>query len=126
MPQTLAPRSERRAFSRDGARTYRQLNPATGPTRAVRRKQHWRGDISALVHGPHGRAWLYSGTENASGQARVNAKRNARAQYWQDFQRQGELGHALNALLRAQRTINGHRAALGLPPYTDRLITLTP
>jgi hypothetical protein len=82
MPQTLARRSERRAFSRDGARTYLQLNPGTGPTRAVRRKQHQYGTGSALIHGKHDTAWLYSGTENASGQARINAKRNQRAEYW--------------------------------------------
>jgi hypothetical protein len=79
-------RSERRAFSRDGARQYAAPNPTGGPDRAARRKQHWRGDISALVHGPHDRAWLYSGTENASGQARVNAKRMQRAEYWRTVQ----------------------------------------
>jgi len=82
MPQTVAPRSERRAFSRDAARTYTQLNPGAGSNRAARRRRHRRGDISALIHGPHDRAWLHSGTENASGQARVNYKRQQRAEYW--------------------------------------------
>lgn len=83
MPQTVAPRSERRAFSRDAARHYAQPGVNTGaPARAVRRRQHQYGAVSALIHGKHDSAWLYSGTENASGQARINAKRNQRAEYW--------------------------------------------
>jgi hypothetical protein len=43
---------------------------------------HQPGAVAAIVHGPHDRAWLYSGTIGASGQARINAKRNARAEFW--------------------------------------------
>lgn len=82
MPLRL--RAQRRAFSRDGARTYATPNPGSSPRRAARRKTGWRGDVSALVHGKHDRAFLYSGTVNGGGQARINAKRNARAQYWAD------------------------------------------
>jgi hypothetical protein len=83
MPHTVARRSERRAFSRDGARTFAQANPAAGPNRKDRRELgHRHGDVAAIVHGPHDRAFLYSGTVNGGGQARINAKRNARAQYW--------------------------------------------
>lgn len=82
MPHTLARRSERRAFSRDGARQFAQPTPTAGPNRKDRRKQGWRGDVSALVHGPHDRAFLYSGTVNGGGQARINAKRTARAEFW--------------------------------------------
>jgi len=92
MPQTFGTRSERRAFSRDAARHFAttRLRPTgpdaparkDSPTRAERRKNGHRGDISALVHGKHDTSWLYSGTPGASGQARINAKRNARAEYW--------------------------------------------
>lgn len=82
MPHALARRSERRTFSRDGARQFAQPNPTTGPDRKTRRQQGRRGDVALLVHGPHDRAWLFSGTVNGGGQARVDAKRNARADYW--------------------------------------------
>lgn len=82
MSTILARRSERRAFSRDGARQHAEPNSTAGPNRQVRREQGERGDVSALIHGSHDRAWLYSGTLNASGQARVNHKRNVRAEYW--------------------------------------------
>lgn len=97
MPQSFGSRTERRQFSRDAVRhfaadqhrppqpvayaadgTKRKLNL----TRAERRKHGWRGDISALVHGSHDNAWLLSGTLNGGGQARINAKRNARAEFW--------------------------------------------
>lgn len=82
MPHTLARRYERRAFSRDGSRTFAQPNPTAGPNRKARRKQGERqGDVSALVHGPHDRAWLYSGTLNGGGQARINHKRQQRLEY---------------------------------------------
>jgi hypothetical protein len=82
MPHTLARRSERRAFSRDGARQFAQPNPSSGPNRKARRKQGERhGDVSLLVHGPHDRAFLYSGTVNGGGQARINHKRQQRA-FW--------------------------------------------
>lgn len=51
--------------------------------RAQQRRNGQRGgDVAALVHGPHDRAWLYSGVLNASGQARVDHKRSRRAEFW--------------------------------------------
>jgi hypothetical protein len=87
MPHTFGTRSERRAFSRDAARHYATTNLRTaatqGPNRATSRKNGQRnGDIAALVHGPHDRAWLLSGTINGGGQARINHKRNQRAEFW--------------------------------------------
>ncbi|MFD0405607.1 hypothetical protein [Kitasatospora sp. NPDC127116] len=80
MPLRL--RAERRAFSRDAARTYTRPNPADGPTRRERRRHGWRGDISALVHGKHDTSWLRAQNPAAGGRQRANAKRNARAAYW--------------------------------------------
>lgn len=95
MPQSFGTRAERRAFSRDAARHFattriRESTPtATGPNRKERRKNGGRhGDVSALVHGPHDRAFLYSGTVNGGGQARINAKRQQRAEYWAEFAKQ--------------------------------------
>jgi len=52
-------------------------------TRAERRAHGRRGgEVARLVHGPHDRAWLFSGTLNASGQQRINHKRNRRAAFW--------------------------------------------
>jgi hypothetical protein len=96
MPQTFGSRTERRAFSRAAVRHFaaaqhRPPEPvayAEGPkrklnrNRAERRKHGWRGNISALMHGKHDTAWLYSGTLNASGQARINTKRHHRAEFW--------------------------------------------
>lgn len=51
--------------------------------RAERRRNGARGGETArLVNGPHDRAWLYSGTLYASGQDRVNRKRDERAEFW--------------------------------------------
>jgi hypothetical protein len=83
MPLRL--RAQRRAFSRDAARQFATPNPTGGPNRAARSQHHRLGDIAALAHGPHDRAWLYSGTINGGGQARINAKRNARAAFWDAF-----------------------------------------
>ncbi|MFF0409071.1 hypothetical protein ACFYUY_01375 [Kitasatospora sp. NPDC004745] len=80
MPLRL--RAERRAFSRDAARHYASPNPGTGPSRAERRRHGWRGDVSALVHGPHSRTWLHATTPGTGGQRRVDAKRQARADFW--------------------------------------------
>lgn len=51
--------------------------------RAKRRREP--GEIARLVHGPHDNAWLYSGTLYASGQARINRKREQRAEFWRAF-----------------------------------------
>lgn len=80
MPLRL--RAQRRAFSRDAARHYAAPGLSHGPNRAALRKHGQRGDVSALVHGKHDTAWLYSGTLNASGQARINHKRQQRAEFW--------------------------------------------
>ena len=72
-----------RTASRDDQRRFAKPNPTGGPNRKDRRKLgHRHGDVSALVHGPHDRAFLYSGTLNGGGQARINAKRQQRAEYW--------------------------------------------
>ncbi|MGA5820828.1 hypothetical protein ACPC54_23545 [Kitasatospora sp. NPDC094028] len=84
MPLRL--RTERRALSRDAARAHSRANPTAGSNRAERRRHGWRGDVSTLVRGPHDRAWLYSGTINGGGQTRINAKRNARTDYWTNYQ----------------------------------------
>lgn len=90
MPPAYGSRTERRAYSRDATRHYATTNlgrrQTTGKNRADRRHNGQRvGDIAQAVHAPHDRAWLYSGTLNASGQARINHKRNQRAQYWASF-----------------------------------------
>ena len=72
-----------RSVSRDAQRRAATPSPTAGPNRKARRKQGERhGDVSLLVHGPHDRAFLYSGTVNGGGQARINAKRNQRAEFW--------------------------------------------
>jgi hypothetical protein len=70
MPLRL--RAQRRAFSRDASRAFATIHP--------HRPRH--GEIAAIVHGPHDTAWLLSGTINGGGQARINHKRNQRAEFW--------------------------------------------
>jgi hypothetical protein len=62
-------RSERRAASRDDARAHPV--PAREPS---------HGLVGEIVHQRHGGRVPYQGT--CSGQRRVNAKRNARAELW--------------------------------------------
>lgn len=115
MPQTFGTRSERRKFSRDAARHFattnlRQPSPAVkskaSPTRSERRGNGEIGEIAALVHGPHDRAWLFSGTLNASGQARINHKRNQRAEFWKTFTaQQTRVRHGLMSFNEYQREL---------------------
>lgn len=65
-----------------GRNTVSSLSDRAG--RRARGERH--GEISRIVHGPHDTAWLYSGTLYASGQDRINHKRNQRAQFWRDFE----------------------------------------
>jgi hypothetical protein len=96
MPRT---RALLRAVSRDGQRATARPNPARWQTaltakttlrgRAERRKHGWRGDISAQLHArrpmrrrPVDVRGLITGKMPTSGQIRIDAKRNDRAQYW--------------------------------------------
>ena len=86
-------RSVLRAASRDDQRRTAQPGLALGPksmNRKDRRKLgHRHGDVSLLVHGQHDRAFLYSGTVNGGGQARINAKRNQRGAFWAELTASG-------------------------------------
>jgi hypothetical protein len=91
MPRT---RTLLRAVSRDDQRAAASPspNPGHGMARAQRRKNGWRGDISARLNGPHPMrrrpfdvAALIAGKMPTSGQGRVNAKRNDRAHYQAEF-----------------------------------------
>lgn len=98
------PRTMLRAVSRDAQRRLARAGRPVGPK-----------DVSAIVHGPHDRAFLYSGTVNGGGQARINHKRNQRAKFWADFL---ELRDSIEALLRrGVMTLNEARGELGLAPH---------
>jgi hypothetical protein len=83
------PRALLRAVSRDEQRATAAPNPSTGPNRAARRRDGWHGDLGAQIRAPRAMLPRFDGllstfglTTPTSGQARINAKRNARARYW--------------------------------------------
>lgn len=112
MPSTR-PRSTLRAASRDQHRATARPNHTAGKNRAERRKHGWRGDISAQAHGPHPMRRHFDGLllgrqVPTSGQVRIDAKRNARAEYWNAFQAGRQRIH------QGLMSINEHRRLLGL------------
>lgn len=89
MPRT---RTLLRVVNRDAQRRFaRPGQPLTGKAmnRADRRRYGQRhGDVAAIVHDRHPMTVRPAGP--TSGQARINAKREARAQYWAGFAAQSE------------------------------------
>ncbi len=92
----FTPRAARRRALREDRQALARPNPTPGESRAHRREHGGRGDVALTVHArrPWPRRHRFDGqlpgtaeTTPRSGQARINAKRIRRAEFWAAFAR---------------------------------------